>query len=109
MRFEFLYTCTPTDLLHPVIQVSVGHWIVPAIHKDRISTFRGRPIFSHVLGEHISDLVADIYPVAFLFLSGPLGTLGPLAISDEYSGVAVLYSQIPLLQLAYFPRAQSRS
>ena len=109
MRFQLLYARPPADLLHPVVQVPIGQWIVPAIHKDRVSQLRGRPIFSHVPGKHIPGLVADIYPMAFLFLSGPLGTLGLLAVPDEDSCIAVVNSQIPLLQLAYFPRAQSRS
>ena len=91
MRFEFLNTGTPGYLLHPVVQVPIGHWIVPAIQEDRGSPLRVWPIFPHIFGEHIPEFFADIYPVAFLSLSGPLDTPGPLAISNEDKG-AILYS-----------------
>jgi hypothetical protein len=69
MRFEFLDAPTPADLLHPLVQIPVGRWVVPAIHEDCVSPLGGRAVFSQVLGQHIPDLVADIDPVAFLFLS----------------------------------------
>jgi len=98
MRFEFLYARTPADLLHPVVKVPVGQWIVPAIQEYRVSLLHGRPIFSHVLVRHIPDLVTDIYSMAFLSLSGPLCMLLAHFCSESTNGGKIADKAGPQIQ-----------
>jgi len=40
MRFEVSDTSPPLDRFHHVIEVSIGQWIVPAIHKEAVTALR---------------------------------------------------------------------